>query len=187
MDKNSLIMGLVIGIICMIACFGCSGNLKYERFSNNDPDLNLEMEYLSGWFSRQQKGLDYAQVIFSEPKRQDKIFKANIVVTVKETPAITAEALANDLIQKRLKFKEAKLLSKSKKKILDSAAENLLLSYKTLEQLNKIDAQLIPVKERIVIFKKGTRCYIIRYQNTAEEFDKFNSAFYHSLKTLRVY
>lgn len=190
MSKNFLIF-LMIGVITMMNFFGCSQKLKYENFSRQDAELNLSLDYPAGWLAKEHRGSNYLQVIFAEPKRQDKIFKAAIIVTIKEEPpAMTLEAVAGDLLQKRRQFKESKLLGKSKKRLpnLNTEVVELLLSYRTLERLYqyKKDAKIIPLKERIALFKEGAKIYTVTYLNTREEFNRFNPAFTHSLKTLKI-
>jgi hypothetical protein len=186
MKRNSLI-SFLIGVMVMASFWGCSERLKYTYFVSADPQLNIVAEYPQGWLERLQKGADYAQALFLEPKRQDKIFKAGMVVTRKEVGVFALEAARDDLLKKRMQFKEARLLSQKAKRVLGLAAEEMLLSYQTLDQIsNRATAKLIAVKERITIFKKGASCYIVRYQNTAEEFKQFEGAYLHLLRTLKI-
>ena len=54
-----------------------------------------------------------------------------------------------------------------------------------MNRLYSADAKLIPVKERVFIFKRGYKHYLLRYENSLKEFDKYNSAFTHIVKTLK--
>ena len=183
---------LLIGVIYMFSYYGCSSGLKYERYSSKDSKINITLDYVSGWLYSEHRGSQgsYAQVLFYEPTRKNKDFKAGMVVTVKDSSKIevnplSVEAVADDLLAKRLKLKDAKVLLKSKIRFFKTDAINVELSYKTLDKLYSVNAELIPVRERIVIFKRGDKFYFLRYENTDDEFDKFSKAFNHIIKTLR--
>ena len=82
-----------------------------------------------------------------------------MVITVKDSSKVgvtplNVEAVVNDLLAKRMQFKDAKILSRSKMKLLDSEAEVIELTCLTLENLLSIKSKLIPVKEKIIVFQK---------------------------------
>lgn len=186
---NKFFVCLLLGVISMLNLFGCFSNLKYEKYSSKDPELNITMDYISGWLFSEHRGSygSYAQVIFYEPESKDKTLKAGIVVTAnKIEPAFpTIKEFSDDLITKRLKFKDAAVLLKSKIELIGTEAINIELSYKTLDKLYGKDAKLVPVKEKIVVFKRNDKFYVVRYENTEEEFTKFYNAFNRIIKTLR--
>jgi hypothetical protein len=185
---------IIIGVINMFNIFGCSTspNLKYERYSSVDPEINISMDYISDWLYSEHRGShsSYSQVLFYEKAAGDKPFKAGISVTVKNlsnlgvSPA-SIEAVAEDIYSKRMKFKDGKSLAKSSVKLTGEKAINLEFSYKTLDKLYDVNAKLLPIKERVIIFQKGSKFYIIRYENTAEDFSKFTKAFNHILKSIK--
>lgn len=187
-----IVIFLVIGVIFMLGYYSWSGGLRYDRYSSKDPELNIKMDYISGWSYSESRGSygSYAQVQFIEPRRKDKNLSASMVVTVKRSSKIkfqpqTIKGMEDNLLEKRLQFENAKVVSKSKTKLLGIEAIDIELAYKTLDKDDSIDAKLIPVRERIVIFKRGDRFYTLRYNNTEEEFKKFDRAFTHCIKTLR--
>ena len=176
----------------MFSSYGCSGNLKYERYSSKDIEINISMDYISGWLYSEHRGSNdsYAQVIFYELAKKDKTSRVGMAVTVEKSSKVrfqplTLEAMADDLLNKRLKFKDARILSKVNTSLFDTEALDIELSYKTLDKLYSADAKLIPVKERIIIFKRNDRFYTLRYENTEEEFNKFAQAFTHCIGTLK--
>ena len=190
---NKIFVYAVIGGLFMIGCNGCASGLGYEKYVSKDPKLNISMDYISGWLYSEHRGTQdsYAQVLFYEPDRKDKDRKAGIAVTVRdmskvEFDPLSVEAAADDLLKKRLKLKDAKILSKSKIEFLRTVAVDIKLTYKTLDKLYSTDAKFIPVKERIVIFNRGGTFYTVRYENTAEEFERFEKAFSHCIKTLEL-
>jgi hypothetical protein len=193
-SKKMLFTYLIIGVISMLSGQGCSSGLKYEHYSSKDPAINITMDYISGWLYSEHRGSydSYAQVTFYEPPdRKEKVYKAGIIITVKDSAKVevkppTVEAYAEDLLAKRMKFKDAKVLSRSKVKLLETDGLDIELSYKTLDKLYNVDAKLIPVKERVIILKKDDKFYILRYQNTEEDFDRFSKAFSHIIKTLKL-
>jgi hypothetical protein len=176
----------------MVNLFGCSG-VKFEKYSSKDPLINISMDYISGWQYDETRGSysSYAQVMFFPFKKGQKSPKTIMVVTVKDssrmefTP-LTVEAAADDLLAKRMQFKEARVLSKSKMKLLNTEAIAIELSYLTLGNLLSVNSKLIPVKEKVIIFKKNNNFYFLRYENSAEEFDKYSSAFMHMVKTIKI-
>lgn len=186
-----ILVVLLIGGIFMISRYGNFGSLKYEKYSSKDPELNLTMDYISEWRYSEHRGSygSYAQVQFYEPTKKD--YGASFVVTVKKSSKVTfepltVEAMADDLVTKRMKLKDTKVLSSSKMRLLGLQAIDIELAYQTLDKLRSIDAKFIPAKERIVLFKRDDKFYTLRYINTAEEFKKFERAFYHCIKTLRI-
>lgn len=183
---------LIAGVILMVNLFGCSG-VKFEKYTSKDPLINITIDYISGWQCNETRGSSnsYAQAMFFPFIKGQKSPRAIMVVTVKDSSKInltppTVEAAAEDLLTKRMQFKDAKVLSKSKMKILDTEAMVLDLSYLTLENLLNVDSKLTPVKEKVIIFKKNNNFYFLRYENSAEEFDKYNSAFAHIVNTIKI-
>lgn len=182
---------LLIGVIVMINRYGSFSSLKYEKYSSKDSELNVTMDYVSGWRYSEHRGSygSYAQVQFIEP--EDKDICASMVLTVRRSSKVkfkplTVEAMADDLIARRMKLKDARALSRSKRRLLSSQAIDIELNYKTLDKLRSIDAKFVPIEERVILFKIGDKFYSLRYTNIEEEFKKFERAFYHCAKTLRL-
>ena len=175
----------------MIMRYGSFDNVKYEEYSSKDPELNITMDYILGWRYSEHRGSynSYAQVQFYGLKEKD--FAPSMVVTVEHSSKVkfkplTVEGMADDLITKRMKLKDAKVLSRSKMKLLGSQAMDIALTYKMLDKLYATDPKFIPFKERVVIFRKQDKFYTLRYMNPEEEFKKFDKAFYHCIKTLKL-
>jgi hypothetical protein len=183
---------LLLGVMCMINTYGCAEGFKYERYSGKDPELNFTLDYISGWLHSEQMGSkdSFSQAVFYQPSGKDQTSMAGMVVTVEksqnlEISAPTIDARAEDILSRRLKFKDSRILSRDKKNILGLPAWDIRLSYKTLDKLYSIDAKLRPVTERIIIFKRKDKFYTLRYQNRAEEFDKLGPAFDHLVNSLK--
>lgn len=190
--KIVLIMAVLIGAILMVNNFTSQDSFEYEKFSSKDSELNISMEYIAGWSANEQRGShnSYAQAIFVEPMEAEG-FKATMVAYVQRNEKAQFEPVSlkgaeDDLISRRLKFKDAKVVSNSKLKLLNTEAVDIELSYKMLDKLYQTDAKLIEVKERVVIFAKNDKFYTLRYSNRAEEFEKLDKAFYHCLKSLEI-
>jgi hypothetical protein len=176
----------------MFNSYGCSPNVKYSNYSSKDAELNISMDYISGWTYIESRGSygSYAQVQFIGPEIKGKDFRASMIVTVKKESKVDfkpliVEAMIDDIVTRRLKFKDAQVLSKSKIKLSGIDAVDIALTYKELDRLRSIDAKFVPRKERLVIFKKGDKFYILRYVHSEEDFAKFDKAFYHCVKTLK--
>lgn len=185
-------LGLITGAIIMVNLFGFSDE-KFEKYSSKDPLINISMDYISGWQYDETRGSynSYAQVMFFPFKRGEKSPKVIMAVTVRDSSKVefvppTVEAVEVDLIAKRMKFKEAKVLLRSKQEILNTEAVVIELSYLTSENLLNINSKLIPVKEKAIIFKKKNNFYFLRYECPTEEFDKYSSAFEHIVRTIRI-
>jgi hypothetical protein len=191
MNVKKIYAYTIIGAIAMFNLFGCSSNVKYEKYSSKDPEINIAMDYISGWLYSEHRGSynSYAQVLFYEKGDEKKIFKAGISVNVKdmsklETRPATIEAVADDLKSKRMKFKDFILVSNGNLKVSGENAIVMDFSYNTLDKLYDVTAKLIPVKEKIAIFKKGNKFYTVRYENTAEDFKRFEKAFSRILNSI---
>lgn len=183
---------LITGAVLMANFFGCSG-VKFEKYTGRDPLLNISMDYISGWQYNETRGSynSYAQVMFFPFEKGRESPRAIMAVTVKDsskaefTPR-TIDAVIDDLLAKRMQFKDAEVLSKSKTKLLNTEAAVIELSYLAPENLLNVNSGLIPVKEKVVIFKKEKYFYFLRYQNSAEDFNQFNKAFIRILRSLKL-
>jgi len=190
MLKNLVII-LAIGAIVMISFSGCSPDFKYGRYLPKDSRLDFTMEYLSGWLAFEQFGShnSFAQVVFVYPKGKDKAFKASMVATLKDESKVqintaTIEAFADDLIAKRLNLKDSRLIYRKDATVAGEDAVEIEMAYKALDNIDRVNAKLIPVKERIVILKRAGKFYIFRYENKAKEFEGLNKAFNHIITSL---
>lgn len=175
----------------MISRYDSFAGVKYEEYASKDAELNITMDYISGWRYSEHRGSynSYAQVQFYGLAKKD--LAPSMVVTVEHSSKVkfeplTVEGMADDLITKRMKLKDAKVLSMSKMTLLGSQAMDIALTYKTPDKLYATDARFIPFKERVVIFQKQDKFYTLRYMNPAKEFKKFDKAFYHCIKTLKL-
>ena len=190
-----IVVLIIAGVIVMGRGRGIADEIKdfqFETYTSKDPYLNISLEYLAGWQPRETRGSygSYAEVQFLEPQRQDKHFAASMVALAQKASEakfspLTLEGMVDDFIAKRLKLKDAQLLSSSPTEILDLEATKIILSYQVLDKFDQLDAKFVPATERIVAFKKGDTFYTLRYINTTDEFDKFDAAFTHCLQSLR--
>lgn len=180
-------------IVGMVAIAGCSQQgFKFERYSSKDADLDITLDYISGWKVNEQKGSfdSFSQVVFSEPIREDKTLLAIIVLTVKKESKVeflplTIDGAYADIINKRRSFKDTKVLSESKIKLLGQDAIEGELSYRAIDVAESLKAKLVLFKERVVVFKKNDKFYILRYENFAADFERFNPVFSQIIKTMK--
>jgi hypothetical protein len=183
---------LTIGAIIMFNLFGCSG-FKFNKYTSKDSRLNLSMDYIAGWQYRETRGSSdsYAQVTFYQFQKGKKSPRVIMEITVKDgkkmqTVPAELDSVADELLSRRMKFKDAQVLSKSTMNLLNTPAIVIELSYLTLENLLNVDSKLIPVREKIIIFKLGDNFYFLRYDSAKDEFERYNSAFMHMVKTLTL-
>ncbi len=183
---------LTIGVIIMLNLFGCSG-IKFDKYTSRDNRLNLSMDYIAGWQYRETRGSSdsYAQIMFYQFKKGKKSSRAIMEITVKDSTKMqlvspTLDAAIDELLARRMKFKDAQVLSKTTTNLLNTHAVVIELSYLTLEDFLNVNSKLISVKEKIIIFKLNNNFYFLRYDNSSEEFNKYNAAFMHMVKTLTL-
>jgi len=184
---------LFMGAIFMTSLSGCADNFKYERFTSRNPNFKLTMDQISGWESVMQAGSwgSFLQAVFYEPKSPGKDSKAFMAFTQKDSDKldfspVTLKGLEDDLLKKRSAHKDMVLVKKSKTRLLGAEAINLELTYRALVNEHSTTNPIMPVKERIVIFKKGDKFYTLRYLNLTDDFAKYDPAFYHCVRSVKL-
>jgi hypothetical protein len=188
-----IIAYFIAGVFGMGITGGCFSSIKYDTYVSKDPGLGVVIKYVSGWSATEQHGShgSFVQAVFLEPKGEDKTLKsAAMVITAQPAdkvtlPAQTIDAFVDDLISKRMKFTDAKILSRSSAKVCGLAAADITLTYKSLDKIYSVDSQLVQYSERAVIFMNGGRFYTLRYENRAGAFPGFENAFSHVVQTLK--
>lgn len=177
----------------MMNSYGCSPAFKYEIYSSSNPKLPVELEYIKGWLHIEDSGSrgSYEQVIFNRPLGKEKVLMTpSMVITAKNSskaginPA-TIEAYADELVIKRMNFKDMKVISRKQINLAGKMAIDLALSYGKPVNLLSTTPGRANVKERVVILKQGDKFYILQYESVANEFNKFSGAFSHMIKTLK--
>ena len=165
----------------------CSGS-RYEAYSSQDPEINVTMEYPSGWQYQEHRGSygSYAQVQFYGEVQDG--FAPSIVLTVEREEKVsfaplTLEGMADDLAGKRMKLAEAQILSKTNTTILDVPAVDMTWTYKQPRELYSIDLTQIGFQERMIIFQKDGRFYTLRYVNPQAVFADYEEDFARSIET----
>ena len=189
--KYKLFFGLTIGVIIMFNLLGCFVGEKYQKYSSIDPAINIVTDYPLAWKFSETKGSynSYSQVVFF-PVGKENSGRTVMAITVRDSSKIeisplTLAAFAEDILAKRKQYKDFIVLSKKKISLLGREAISMELSYKSLENLLKRDAKVVPFLEKIVVFKKGNAYYTLRYEDPSENFPKFSRAFEHLVKSLR--
>ncbi len=153
---------ITVLIIGMVSMAGCSQNPKFQRYTSKDAGIDVTFDRVEGWLASEQPGSfgSFSQVVFTEPKRPEKALPAIMVLTVQKEgkakfmPRTEAGAF-EDLMARRRHFKEMKVVSVSKVPVLGEQAETRELTYQLLERINSGTGKTVPVKEKVVIFKKG--------------------------------
>ena len=182
---------VIAGVFLMMNVCGCSDGFKYSRYSSKDPELNLTIDYISGWHCIEHRGEknENANVLFFEDKAGD-IFKAKVSLNAGDISKSrisppTIEAIADNISASMLKFEGSKALSRSKIRLLGTKAVDLQFSYKALDRIYSVNPKLIPVKARMIIFERGDKFYTVRYENREKDFENLSKAFNHMIRTLR--
>jgi hypothetical protein len=167
----------------MVSLYGCANSFKFERYASKNPEMNIAIDYIAGWYHKEHRGDNnsYVGVVFYE-NRKGNVPKALIGLTIKKSSKVkvqyhTLEEFADNLLSKRLKFKEARVLSKTKVQLSGVEAISIELTYKSVDQLYVVEPKLISMQERVILFKRNDKFYTLRYENTTQEFSKFAKAF----------
>lgn len=184
-------IGVMTGGMLMSASDGNAGYLTYEPYVSQDVALNIKMDQIEGWRSVESRGSygSYAQVQFLGQFKGK--FAPSFVVTIKSADKVsfkplTLEGMVEDLIAKKLHFREAKVLSRKDIEVVGLPAVEIILTYKTPESLKDIQPKFISVQERIILFQKGDRFYEVKYMNPEQEFSLYDDAFTHCVETLKI-
>jgi hypothetical protein len=187
---NKIWAWIMIGAAGMLNNCGCSGNFQYALYSGKAAGLQISLEYISGWKFQENRGArgSYSQVMFIENRTGEemKAFMSASATPLAGTdaPAFTLQSAADDLVKKRSRLKGFSVISRSAGMLAGSETQELVLVYQGLNKLYRTDAVWVPVKERVVLCRKGDTVYSFTYQNAERRFDAFNTAFSHVLATV---
>lgn len=193
MKHNHGVIFLWIGAVVMMFLFSGCGRIEYDQYSSKDKKLNITMDCPKGWDFNEEHGAygAYVQVIFLEPAQLNKPFRAMMVITIKDelkkkgVKPLTLAKLGNDLLEKRLALRDAKKISSRHFQFLGFNAGLIDFSYRLPDHPDRVDAQYVPMKERVVFFKRGSRFYILRYVNENRDFSRQEKAFTYCINTLK--
>lgn len=172
---------------------GCSEQkMRYELYRSNNPELNIEVAYPSGWtvMERRDRKLGYSNVIFIE-KDPKKTFRPMLVVTAKRSSSLKGEAktakdYANAIAAARMKLQPAKMLLESDASIAGAPAWEVLVSYQAVEKPHSASAKPVAAMEKTAVLQKGGNFYILRFQARQEEYRAYEKVFSRAAKTLRL-
>lgn len=192
MRAISIIIVVIMGAMIMCMSCGCSNNQQYARYESKSPAFDIVFDYIAGWDRAEQKGSrgSFIQAALYEPAADKKKIRANMVVTIEPAAKVqiepgTIEAYAQDLISRRMHFKDAKVISKKAAKCAGQPAIELVFGYRVLDNPESLDSVYVPVQERIVFFKKNDAFYMLRYVHDINRFNTFAKAFGHMLASIQ--
>jgi hypothetical protein len=192
MRHISIIMAIIMGATIMYISCGCSNNRQYARYESKSPEFDIIFEYIAGWDRSEQKGSrgSFIQAALYEPAAGQKKIRANMVITIEPAAKVqidpgTIEAYIQDIISRRMHFKDAKPVSKKTARCAGQPAIELVLEYQVLDNPESLNAVYVPVKERVVVFKKNDAFYTIRYAHDTNKFNTFAKAFEHMLASIQ--
>lgn len=187
--KIIVVIAIVIGGTVMAKYNGDCEAGNYAQYSSEDAEINITMDYVADWQIRESRGSygSYAQVQFIGPKQD--ILAPSMSVTVeknKNPQAETIETKADDLVKKRMYYKEAKVLSRSAAELLNAPAIDITLTYIQMDKLLDLEAKSYLAKERVVIVQKDGKFYTLQYVNPEKVFSVFEEDFQRCIETLRI-
>jgi hypothetical protein len=191
MRSISIIIVIIMGAMSMCIS-GCSDNKQYAIYASKSPAFDITFNYIAGWDHAEQKGShgSFIQAVLSEPLAGKKAVRASMVATVEPaskaqiTPG-TIEAYAQDLVSRRMVFKDAKVISQKAAQCAGQPAIEIVMGYLILDNPASINAVSVQVRERILVFKRNDAFYIFRYVHDVKEFDTFAGAFGHMLESIK--
>lgn len=182
---------LLPGVMGMCICCGCSSNVKYDTYVSKDPVLGVELEYVSGWKVSEQHGSSgsFVQAVFLAPRAKGDTSKgAAMVVTAEpgsKVKAASLDAFVEDLVSRRMKFADAKIVSRTAARVGGLAASDIRMTYRSVDKLYSAGSKLVPFTERALVVMKGATFYTIRYENNSASFGQFEKAFEHMVRSIR--
>jgi hypothetical protein len=192
MKTNCFVSLFFWGMIAMAINFSGCAFPKFEKYSSRDPELNVEMDYFSGWVFSESRGAydSYAQAIFLEPVKKGKLLRASMVLTMmKESKVnfkpLTLEGFLEDWMKKWGTRNNVKIFSQEKSRICDLDAYVVKLTYEELANPESAKANFIPMQERVVLFKRNGQYYMLRYVNVFKDFRFFDGPFSHCTRSLK--
>jgi len=177
---------LVIGAIGHLGCL--RDNVLYKNFQSVNAPIKVSMAYPDGWGFNEDKGKDYWQVVFYEPRKKNVVFNPAIVVTFYSRPDTPSKA-KEQLIRNRMKFDEFEVLNMGRRKVNAFLAEQIVFTYKTVGRLYIYDPKPvlpIKVKEKVLLFRAGEWLVSARYENVFKDFSRFEGVFSYLLTTLKI-
>ncbi|HOU36846.1 MAG TPA: hypothetical protein PK562_06210, partial [Candidatus Omnitrophota bacterium] len=158
---------------------------------SKDPVLGVELQYVSGWKVSEQRGSggSFMQAVFLEPRAKNDTSKGAAMVVTSESAskvkAASLEAFVEDFVSRRMKFADAKIVSRTKARVGGLEASDILLTYRSVDKLYSVDSKPVSFTERALVVKKGVSFYTIRYENNSASFGRFEKAFEHMVRTVR--
>lgn len=188
--KTNLFLA-IWGAVAVLILSGCGGGeFKYAKYINRSPEIGISVDYLDGWKSSEYKEANkkYPTVSFLPLKEKGPLY---ILVDIMKTEnlgisPVTLDAVAKDTIAKRSKFPEAKLLSKEKIRLLGTEGKDIQMSFEMTENLHTLNSKSIATKARMIVLRKNDAFYVLKLIARQEDFEKYNRAFNHIIRTFRI-
>lgn len=179
------LMGCLTGMTAMCLISGCAG-IAFEKYVSKDPLLHVAMDKISGWSATESRGSNssFAQVTFLSGSAGDRAIIALVSRPRAKAGAADAQGVVEDFVARRMKFADAKLISRSKGSMAGLSAEIVEVSYSMPASLKDPSAGLVLQREKAVIAEGKDSCYFLRYQNASNDFDRYSRAFDHIVKTV---
>ncbi len=171
---------------------GCSVPEKqeYELYSREIPgDRTLSVEYPAGWKSGSHwgdRGAFYQVLFFPEQGTLPKPLISVAVYFSGPTALSGAREFLDDTIRKRLLFNQSSVLGQSSLQTSGESALQVLMRYRRPRDIHKLGNDMVFVKERIVILRKGESLMMLRFEHDENNFDATSPLFDHFLQTLSV-
>jgi hypothetical protein len=173
----------------MIFLFGC-GVVKYERYVAKDEAIGISCDQVAGWRAIETRGSveKYAQVQFLEPTRPDKTLVASLSVDVMAEGDLPAEArdaagYLDRLLNRRSRLKDYRPTGRSKGSVQGQPASIAEFAYQTPTSF-AIKPAFVAVRERLVVFKRSGRMYVVTYFCLESRFSSYRAALSRLLKTI---
>ena len=182
---------LIIGVLIM-SLNGCAPSFIYKSHECKDPDIGISsLDYLEDWKIAESRGSygSYAQIQFIEWGRRDATAVASMSFTAQKiggpgVPA-TLDSAVEDLIKKRMLLKDAKILSKTRLKLLGENAASIDISYTGLDMPYTKQEKSVKMREQVILLYKGAKSYLFSFEDAESGFGRYDKAFIHIVKSIK--
>lgn len=166
----------------------------YSLYQSTDRQFSVSMEYPESWEVSQTVGSynAYRQIMVCLPREEGKEgFAPGIILTCEDSSKVlfgagTVSEYIAGIIEQRRRFPGFHELPQSVQQLFGEDGLAVDCSYQTPDCLHEREIRMITVRERIVVLRKGSHFYVLRYLCPDQDFDSHLSDFLHFAQSLRL-
>ena len=146
---------LVLLSVFVAALFiiGCFNDFRLRRYSSEDKDLLIKMNYVGDWqhYEQRDRRNRWAHAIFF-PQQNSAAIAPEMIISIKwidtlQMASTTIYPFTEDYIKYTLRFKNARVLSETVTVLDQHPAKDLVVAYEMPVAIDRLDVSYIPVRE----------------------------------------